>query len=93
MYGYEIIQTLIKRSYGNFFIPEGSLYPSLYKMIENGLISSREVQVGKAATRVYYHLEEAGRAHLKQLLSDYYSVRNDIETILSRSGENAADEE
>ncbi len=88
MYGYEIIQTLIKRSYGNFFIPEGSLYPSLYKMIENGFISSREVQVGKAATRVYYHLEEAGR-----VLSDYYSVRNDIETILSRSGENAADEE
>ena len=31
MYGYEIIQTLIKRSNGNFFIPEGSLYPSLYQ--------------------------------------------------------------
>lgn len=93
MYGYEIIQTLIKRSNGNFFIPEGSLYPSLYKMIDNGYISSREVQVGKASARVYYHLEESGRLHLKQLLSDYHSVKKDIETILSRSGENAQDEE
>ena len=93
MYGYEIIQTLIKRSNGNFFIPEGSLYPSLYKMIENGFISSREVTVGRTATRVYYHLEDAGRLHLKQLLSDYQAVKNDIETILSRSGENATDEE
>lgn len=92
MYGYEIIQMLIQRSNGNFFIPEGSLYPSLYKMIDNGYISSREVQVGKAATRVYYHLEEAGRLHWQQLLSDYRAVQNDIELILSRSGENANDE-
>ena len=93
MYGYEIIQTLIKRSNGNFFIPEGSLYPSLYKMIDNGYISSWEVHVGKAATRVHYHLEEAGRQHLRQLFSDYQAVKNDIELILSRSGENAEDEE
>ena len=93
MYGYEIIQTLTKRSNGNFFIPEGSLYPSLYKMIDNGYISGNEVQVGKASTRIYYHLEEAGRLHLQQLLSDYQAVKNDIETILSQSGENATDEE
>ena len=62
-------------------------------MIDNGYISSREVPVGKAATRVYYHLEEEGRLHLRQLLSDYQAVKKDIETILSRSGENAEDEE
>lgn len=93
MYGYEIIQNLIKRSNGNFFIPEGSLYPSLYKMIDNGYISSREIQVGKASTRIYYHLEEPGKLHLKQLQLDYQAVKDDIETILSRSGENATDED
>lgn len=92
MYGYEIIQTLIKRSNGNFFIPEGSLYPSLYKMMDNGYISSREVQVGKASTRIYYHLEEAGKLHLQQLMTDYQAVKDDIENILNRSGENATDE-
>lgn len=88
MYGYQISQTLLERSDGEFSIPEGSLYPALYKLIESGYISDHKELVGKRLTRVYYHLEEPGREHLKQLTSDYYAVKNSIETILARSGEN-----
>lgn len=88
MYGYQISQTLLERSDGEFSIPEGSLYPALYKLIDNGYISGRKEQVGKRLTRVYYHLEESGREHLKQLTSDYLAVKRGIEKILERSGDN-----
>ena len=88
MYGYQISQTLLERSDGEFSIPEGSLYPALYKLIEQGYISDHKELVGKRMTRVYYHLEDSGRAYLKQLTADYLFVRNNIEKILSKSGEN-----
>ncbi len=93
MYGYQISQTLLERSDGEFFIPEGSLYPALYKLIDEGYISDRKEQVGKRLTRVYYHLEDSGREHLKQLTSDYMAVRHSIEKILQRSGENFENDE
>ena len=89
MYGYEISQAMIERSDGDFSIPEGSLYPALYKLIENGYISDRREKVGKRLTRVYYHLEESGLEHLRQLRDDYLAVKKGIEKILDRSGENA----
>ena len=86
LYGYQISQMMKERSDGNFSVPEGSLYPSLYKLIEQGYISDEKRQVGKRLTRVYYHLEESGRQHLRQLMSDYLIVKHGIEKIIERSG-------
>lgn len=86
LYGYQISQLMKERSDGAFSIPEGSLYPALYKLIEQGYISDEKRKVGKRLVRVYYHIEEAGRAHLKQLMSDYLTVKTGIEKILERSG-------
>ena len=93
MYGYQISQTLLERSDGEFSIPEGSLYPALYKLIDNGYISNHREQAGKRLTRVYYHLEDSGREYLQQLMSDYLSIKNSIEKILDRSGENAKNDQ
>ena len=86
MYGYQISQMMKERSDGDFSVPEGSLYPALYKLIEQGYISDEKRQVGKRLTRVYYHLETAGREHLRQLMSDYLTVKRGIERIIERSG-------
>lgn len=93
MYGYQIAQTMLERSDGEFSIPEGSLYPALYKLIDSGYISDHKEQVGRRLIRVYYHLEEPGREHLRQLMSDYLSVKNSIEKILNRSGENVKNDQ
>ena len=67
MYGYQLVQETARLSEGKLTTQEGSLYPVLYRLQEEGLISDKRVQVGKRMTRIYYHLEEAGAQRLDEL--------------------------
>ena len=64
MYGYELVKTISEKSNKNFELPLGTLYPVLYRFVENGLISDRDEVVNKRL-RKYYHLEEKGKEYLK----------------------------
>ena len=68
MYGYQIVQEIAARSGGTIVTQEGSLYPVLYKLQDQGMISGEKVLVGKRMTRVYYHLEEPGHRRLQELV-------------------------
>ncbi len=81
-YGYELTQIMKTQSDGIMDIPVGSLYPALYKLIDNGYISDYKEQIGKRLTRVYYHLEPSGKERLDILLEDYYSTNQAIQNIL-----------
>lgn len=83
MYGYQMSKELEKRSGGDYFTTPGSLYPMLYRLIEEGYISSYEKMAGKRRMRVYYRIEEKGREHLALLLAEYRRVSKSIETILN----------
>lgn len=74
MYGYQLVQETEKSSGGRIITQEGSLYPVLYKLVDQGYISDRRVQVGKRMTRVYYHLEPAGEKRLQELVSEYEQI-------------------
>lgn len=78
MYGYQLVQETEKQSGGRITTQEGSLYPVLYKLVDQGLISDRRVQVGKRMTRVYYHLEPAGEQRLKELLREYEEISRGV---------------
>lgn len=78
MYGYQLVQETEKRSGGKLTTQEGSLYPVLYKLLDQGLISDRKVLVGKRMTRVYYHLEPAGEDRLKELIREYEEVTQGV---------------
>lgn len=82
LYGYEITSLVEKLSDGKIGITESTLYPTLYKLLGNNFISDKEIQVGKRRTRVYYHLEEAGREHLESLLKEYKNNTSGICKIL-----------
>lgn len=82
MYGYQLVQETARRSSGKLTTQEGSLYPVLYRLQELGLISDKKVQVGKRMTRVYYHLEPAGEAKLKELTEEYMSVTSGMLQII-----------
>ncbi|MFQ7312524.1 MAG: PadR family transcriptional regulator [Sellimonas sp.] len=83
LYGYQMTQMIIERGGGYIKIPEGSLYPTLYKLEDKGYISSYEKLVGKRMRRIYYHLEENGRAYLEKLIQEYHAVNQCIIKILN----------
>ena len=86
MYGYQLVQETEKNSGGALTTQEGSLYPVLYKLLDQGLISDRKVLVGKRVNRVYYHLEPAGEARLEELVREYEDLTRGVFRII-RGGE------
>lgn len=91
MYGYQIVQTISQSSSGKIITQEGSLYPVLYKLQEQKLISDKKVLVGKRMTRVYYHLEDAGKAHLQTLIREYKMVTQGVFQIIQGGNEKHED--
>lgn len=86
MYGYQLVQETSKSSGGKLITQEGSLYPVLYKLLDQGLISDQRVLVGKRMTRIYYHLEPAGEARLRELIQDYQEVTSGVFQIMGKEG-------
>lgn len=82
MYGYQLVQETNASSGGRLTTQEGSLYPVLYKLLDQGLISDYKVQVGKRMTRVYYHLEPAGAARQAELVAEYEEVTQGVFQII-----------
>jgi len=87
LYGYQITQLMEEKSGGRFTMLEGTLYLILYKMVDAGYLSTYTQLVGKRRTRKYYHLEDAGREYLKQVLHEYDEISLGIALILDREEE------
>lgn len=83
MYGYQLVQEMERQSGGRVTTQEGSLYPVLYRLQEAGYISDRKVLVGKRMTRVYYHLEPSGEAHLQALIAEYTALTGGVFQIIN----------
>ena len=86
MYGYQLVQETANSSGGKLTTQEGSLYPVLYRLLEQGFISDRKVQVGKRMSRIYYHLEPAGEERLRELIQEYEDVTQGIFQIIREEG-------
>lgn len=86
MYGYELVQETERISKGNLVLQEGTLYPVLYRLQEQGYISDEKVLVGKRMTRVYYSLTPAGVTYLQQIKAEYAQISEGAALIL-RHGE------
>ena len=61
-HGYAIVEELRRRSGGEFDLPEGTVYPALYRLEEAGLLTSRWQQVDGRRRRVYRLTRAGGRA-------------------------------
>lgn len=85
MYGYQMSQLIASRTDHFITIPEGSMYPTLYRLVENNYITSRREIVGRRLSRIYYHLEPAGVERLELLWKEYHGFHNALLTILEQS--------
>lgn len=84
-YGYQITQTIKKKSDGLITVTEGALYPILYKLLEKGHVTDYKKPAGKRLMRVYYHLEPTGLTYYQELLDDYRKVQLGVQKILEES--------
>ena len=66
MYGYEIVEAVHSDTDGAFTWREGSLYPSLHKLEQAGLIVGEWEEKGSGRKRRYYHITKHGRAVLAE---------------------------
>ena len=83
LYGYQLTTLIRQLSDEKFVVSESTLYPTLYKLLKNKLISDTEIPIGKRRVRVYYHIEEEGKKRLQDLLEDYRETISGAELILS----------
>lgn len=68
MYGYQLIMEMKKLSHGMFEMREGTLYPILYRLEDDGLIESEwSAPKDKEVSRKYYVMTIQGQATLKEL--------------------------
>lgn len=81
MYGYEITKAVYEKSNGNFELPLGTLYPVLYRFVENGFLSDKDEIINKRL-RKYYHIEEAGKQYYNALLFEYQKISRGVNLII-----------
>ena len=82
MYGYEISQLVRAQSDGEILLPEGSLYPILHKMAEEGIVRTEQVQIGKRVRR-YYSLTPKGQQHAVSSVEEFKRFVRTMQHLLS----------
>ena len=81
MYGYEMIETLAKKSDHTFDLKAGTLYPILHSLEKKGFVESYEQKADNERIRKYYHLTKKGKklfVKKKQEWIEYTSAVNKV---------------
>ena len=78
MYGYQLIQELEAQSKGQF---------SMYRLIDNNMVSFEKKLVGKRRTRVYHNITEDGKEYLQQILKSYQDMVQGVANVLVKNGQ------
>jgi PadR family transcriptional regulator, regulatory protein PadR len=69
-HGYAIIDTLRLSSGGTFDLPEGTVYPALHRLEDDGLLKSQWAESGGRRRRIY-HLTSKGHLELARRQEDW----------------------
>lgn len=82
-YGYQIIQELRAKSDELFALKEGTLYPILYRLADEGLVAGKWSELkGKEAARKYYTITNKGKGQLKSLIQLWDSFSEAVTGVL-----------
>ena len=82
MYGYEMIETLRKRSENVFELKAGTLYPLLHGLEAKGLLTAYE-QEALGQVRKYYSITKEGRSVLEKRKEEWKEYSHAVAQVLA----------
>lgn len=83
-HGYRIAQRIKERSQGVLDFKEGSLYPALHKLENEGLVESYD-GVEKGRPRRYYRITESGHTMLARDRAEWRELSRAVTIILGEA--------
>jgi transcriptional regulator len=83
-HGYRIAQQIKERSKGVLDFKEGTLYPALHKLENEGLVESFE-GIGKSRPRRYYRITKSGRGMLAKDRAEWRKLSRAVSLILGEA--------
>jgi transcriptional regulator len=83
-HGYRIAQRIKERSKGVLDFKEGTLYPALHKLENDGLVESFE-EVENGRQRRYYRITKSGRATLAKDRAEWRQLSRAVTVILGEA--------
>jgi PadR family transcriptional regulator PadR len=85
MYGYEIATTVHHDTDGAFTWREGSLYPNLHKLEQDGLITGSWEEKETGRKRRYYAITKKGKAALQEKVQSWNDLCQAVNRVLEKS--------
>ena len=87
-YGYQLISEMKERSGEMFTLKEGTLYPILYRLEEDGCVVSRWSQPkDREVSRKYYAITDIGKQTLAGMTAFWGAFSETINTVLEKRQE------
>lgn len=81
-YGYQLVNEITQKSDGLFSLAEGTLYPVLYRLEDNGLVEPKWETQERGVPRKYYCITEKGLEQLKLLKVQWENFSKSMEKLL-----------
>ncbi len=82
-YGYQLISELKEKSGELFVLKEGTLYPILYRLEDDGLVESCwSSPKGKQMARKYYQITDQGKQALNEIIKLWLQMSSGIQRIM-----------
>ena len=81
-YGYRLIKEIEERSRGYFRFREGTVYPALRKLENDGLIRGEWAKLANGQERRYYAITDRGREFLSERLRMWQSFTSAMDLVL-----------
>jgi DNA-binding PadR family transcriptional regulator len=80
-HGYLVVERLRVESEGAFDLPDGTVYPALYRLEASGLISSNWRNHGGRKRRVY-RLTRSGEKALGEYMKDWAEFQGAVQSVM-----------
>ena len=85
-YGYEMVETLARRSDDTFQLKEGTLYPLLHALEKEKLVQSYAKVAPNGRERKYYTLTQSGREQLEYKEKEWRLFSEKVNAVLGCAG-------